>query len=151
MENHAGAILRWLGSSGFEGLDGAVWLRTNFNMPQNWVDKDLVLDLNRIRDYDFTYVNGKLVGTHGKYRGKKIYNSKTTVLHAGKNTIAILVLNYFDKGGIAGYKDTTSILEFIPGEVKQANSLLNGQWKYFIQNDEPPRCRRLPGRLSAVW
>src|SRR5258705_506037 len=47
---------------GFEGLDGAVWLRTSFELPGSWTGKDLVLDLNRIRDHDFTYVNGKIVG-----------------------------------------------------------------------------------------
>src|SRR5699024_1124564 len=42
---------------GFEGLDGAVWFRTTFDLPASWINKDLVLDLNRIRDQDFTYVN----------------------------------------------------------------------------------------------
>ena len=48
---------------GLEGLDGAVWFRTTFELPADWQGKDLVLDLNRIRDHDFTYVNGQLVGT----------------------------------------------------------------------------------------
>src|SRR5678815_1221753 len=48
---------------GFEGLDGAVWLRTSFDLLPEWQGKDLVLYLNRIRDQDFTYVNGKLVGS----------------------------------------------------------------------------------------
>lgn len=29
---------------------------------ENWIGKDLILDLNRIRDQDFTYINGQLVG-----------------------------------------------------------------------------------------
>jgi alpha-L-fucosidase 2 len=49
--------------AGFEGLDGAVWFRTGFELPANWAGKDLVLDLGRIRDQDFSYVNGKLVGS----------------------------------------------------------------------------------------
>lgn len=53
-------------ASGLPGLDGAVWLRTNFDVPGELLDKELVLDLNRIRDQDFTYVNGNLVGTTGR-------------------------------------------------------------------------------------
>jgi alpha-L-fucosidase 2 len=45
-------------SVGLEGLDGAVWFRTTFDLPEGWQDKNLVLDLNRIRDVDYTYVNG---------------------------------------------------------------------------------------------
>jgi alpha-L-fucosidase 2 len=123
---------------GFEGLDGAVWFRTNFNLPQNWVGKNLVLDLNRIREHDFTYVNGKLVGTMESTEARKYIIPKQQ-LHAGKNTLAILVLNYFDKGGIAGYKDTTRHIGLYPeGESEQNKRSLNGKWKYFIQNDEPP-------------
>ncbi|HEY7162494.1 MAG TPA: glycoside hydrolase N-terminal domain-containing protein, partial [Acidobacteriota bacterium] len=49
-------------AEGLQGLDGAVWFRTSFTLPASWTGKDLILDLNRIRDQDFTYVNGKLVG-----------------------------------------------------------------------------------------
>ena len=132
---------------GFEGLDGAVWFRTNFNLPQNWLGKNLVLDLNRIREYDFTYVNGKLIGTMESTEARKYIIPKQQ-LHAGKNTLAILVLNYFDKGGIAGYKDTTRHIGIYPEEESEQNKQsLNGRWKYFIQNDEPPA----PPRYEADY
>ena len=119
-------------------IDGAVWFRTSFNMPDNWQGKNLVLDLNRIRDEDFTYVNGKLVGTTSSTEGRK-YIIPKGVLKPGKNTIAIQVLNYFDKGGIAGYKDTTRHIGVYPEglDVKKGISLVK-PWKYKIQNDEPP-------------
>ena len=123
---------------GFEGLDGAVWLRTYFELPDNWTGKNLVLDLNRIRDQDFTYVNGKLVGSIETNEPRKYTIAKEN-LHAGKNCIAILVLNYTDKGGLAGYKDTTRHIGLYPQGGNEQNSIsLNGYWKYFIQNDEPP-------------
>jgi alpha-L-fucosidase 2 len=56
---------------GFEGLDGAIWLRTSFMLPDDWIDKELVLDLNRIRDHDYTYINGKLVGSQQDNEGRK--------------------------------------------------------------------------------
>jgi len=123
---------------GFEGLDGAVWLRTYFELPDAWTGKDLVLDLNRIRDQDFTYVNGKLVGSIEANEPRKYTIAKEN-LHAGRNCVAILVLNYIDKGGLAGYKDTTRHIGLYPQGGNEQNSIsLNGYWKYFIQNDEPP-------------
>ncbi len=122
---------------GFEGLDGAVWLRTNFILQDDWIDKELVLDLNRIRDHDYTYLNGKLVGEQQNNEGRK-YSIAKNSLHKGKNSIAILVLNFFDKGGVYGYKDTTKHIGIYPLNNEEAKISLNGQWKYFVQDDSPP-------------
>ncbi|MBL7738000.1 MAG: glycoside hydrolase N-terminal domain-containing protein [Chitinophagaceae bacterium] len=124
-------------AAGFEGLDGAVWLRTHFELPANWAGKELVLDLNRIRDGDLTYVNGKLIGTQENTEARR-YRIPGDVLHPGKNVIAIQVLNYFDKGGITGYKDTIRHIGVYPLGEESLKVSLNGQWRYFIQNDEPP-------------
>jgi alpha-L-fucosidase 2 len=124
-------------SVGFEGLDGAVWLRTTFLLPDDWAGQDLVLDLNRVRDQDFTYVNGKLIGSMNSDAPRK-YVIPKEVLTKGKNVIAVQVLNYFDKGGIAGYKDAGRHIGLYP-QGKEKNKLsLDGNWKYFIQDDEPP-------------
>jgi len=122
---------------GFEALDGAVWLRTSFEMPARWNGKNVALDVNRIRDYDLTYVNGKLIGTQNNGDPRK-YVIPANVLHAGKNVIAIQVINYFDKGGIAGYKDTTKKIGVYPVGEEQNKISLNGLWKYFIQSDDAP-------------
>jgi len=124
-------------AAGFEGLDGAVWLRTSFELPASWNGKDVALELNRVRDYDLTYINGKLIGTQQNTEARK-YIIPASVLHEGKNIIAVQVINYFDKGGIAGYKDTARHIGVYPVGDEAAKISLNGQWKYFIQNDEPP-------------
>jgi alpha-L-fucosidase 2 len=122
---------------GFQGLDGAVWLRTSFNLPGSWKGEDLILDLNRIRDQDFTYVNGKLIGSMQSTEPRKYVIPKDALV-PGKNVIAVQVLNNFDKGGIAGYKDTARHIGVYPkGQEGQKISLVK-QWKYLIQNDIPP-------------
>jgi alpha-L-fucosidase 2 len=129
-------------AAGFEGLDGAVWVRTYFDLPAAWNGKNLVLDLNRIRDHDFTYINGKQVGTMESNEARRYIIPKEH-LHTGRNTLAIQVLNYFDKGGVAGYKDTTRHIGIYPeGEDPASILSLHGNWKYFIQNDEPPAVPR---------
>lgn len=122
---------------GFEALDGAVWLRTSFVLPDNWNKKEMVLDLNRIRDNDYTYVNGTLVGSQQNAEGRK-YTVDKKLLHKGVNTIAILVLNFSDKGGVYGYKDTTQHIGIYPVRKEKEKISLNGQWKYFTVNDNPP-------------
>ena len=128
----------WETVNGMEGLDGAVWFRTNFEVPEEWLGKNLVLDLNRLRDQDFTYINGKLIGTSDGTDPRKYIISKNAIVK-GKNTIAIQVLNYFDKGGIAGYKDTSRHIGIYPEGSNAHNEIsLSKTWKYKIQNDEPP-------------
>ena len=122
---------------GFEGLDGAVWLRTSFELPASWSAKELILDLNRISNYDLTYINGKLIGSQENNEPRK-YKIPKDLLHAGKNNIAIQVLNYADKGGIQGYKDTTKHIGIYSANDESTKISLKGQWKYFIQDDDPP-------------
>ncbi|WP_316739464.1 glycosyl hydrolase family 95 catalytic domain-containing protein [Pedobacter aquatilis] len=123
---------------GLANLDGAVWFRTSFDVPADWKGKDLILDLNRIRDQDFTYLNGKLIGNTDNLEPRK-YTVPASVIKVGKNIIAIQVLNYYDKGGIAGYKDTSKKIGIYPkgSSVEQGISLVK-EWKYKIQNQEPP-------------
>ena len=122
---------------GFGGLDGAVWLRTSFVLPDNWQETDMIADFNRIRDHDYTYVNGVLVGSQQNNEGRK-YKVAKNLLHKGKNSIAILVLNFFDKGGIYGYKDTSIHIGIYPEGKEKEKIPLEGQWKYFVVNDNPP-------------
>lgn len=122
---------------GFDGLDGAVWLRIGFELPADWNGKDLSLDLNRIRDLDYTYVNGKLVGSTDTDK-PRLYTIPKENLHPGVNVIAIQVINFDNKGGVYGYKDTTRHIGVYPvGEAKSLLSL-NGEWRYFIQDNDPP-------------
>lgn len=125
-------------SVGLANLDGAVWFRTTFDLPENWSGRDLILDLNRIRDQDFTYINGQLIGNTDNPDPRK-YTIPGKLLTKGKNTIAIQVLNYYDKGGLAGYKDVSKKIGIYPpgGSVDNGISLAK-DWKYFIQDTQPP-------------
>jgi alpha-L-fucosidase 2 len=130
---------------GLANLDGAVWFRTTFEVSDNWAGKDLILDLNRIRDQDFTYINGQLVGNTDNTEPRK-YTISAKLIKKGKNVIAIQVLNYFDKGGLAGYKDTTKNIGIYPvgASMEQGVSLVK-DWKYKIQDENPPAVPQYQG------
>ena len=120
---------------GFEGLDGAVWLRTDFDLPAGMAGKNMVLSVGRIRDMDFTYVNGKLVGSAADATNRK-YTIPAGLLHTGKNTIAIQVINFFDKGGLTTVKEKLAI--YLEGGRAADGIALKPEWKYWIQDDNPP-------------
>lgn len=146
---------------GFEGVDGAVWFRNTFEVPADWAGKGLVLSLGRMRDVDFTYVNGELVGSKDNADYRK-YNIPAKLLHAGKNTISIQVINYNDKGGLTsnahelavypqGYQLMDEKIARVSGKADVAVDItgnnikvvkLSGNWKYWIQNDNPPQFPR---------
>jgi alpha-L-fucosidase 2 len=124
----------WEVYDGFEGLDGAVWLRTSFDVSADMAGKNMVLSIGRVRDVDFTYVNGKLIGSSNNTKDRK-YTIPAGTLKSGKNTIAIQVFNFFDKGGLTTVKQPFAVYP----EDEPAKAIpLKSEWKYFIQNNNPP-------------
>lgn len=126
-------------TAGRESLDGSVWFRIKFQLPKNWVGKAMKLDLGRIRDLDFTYVNGKLVGSTESTTNKRSYTIDANLLQAGENTIAIQVLNFYDKGGFIGVKEDRKVFVVYPIEQSPEQGVeLPLVWKYFVQHQMPP-------------
>ncbi|MBD1420588.1 glycoside hydrolase N-terminal domain-containing protein [Sphingobacterium chuzhouense] len=122
---------------GLEGVDGAIWFRTTFTLTAADLTSDWELDLNRVRQDDYTYVNGHLVGHEKGDQEKRLYNIPKENLREGKNVVAVQVINLAGKGGISGYKDTRN-----PIGLKNANGKfisLVGQWKYWIQDADVPK------------
>src|SRR5699024_405320 len=126
-------------NAGLEGRDGAVWFQTHFELPKDWKGQDLTLKLGRIRDQDFTYVNGKQIGsTQGKDQHRS-YTIPASYLAPGTNTIAIQVINYFDKGGFTGFEDSDQSLMVYPERAdRQEGISLNRKWSYEPQDLQPP-------------
>ena len=124
-------------AAGLQGIDGAVWFRTTFDVPERWQGHDLVLDLGRIRDIDFTYVNGQRVGSGEGISKKRFYTIKASLLKPGNNVIAIQVINFDDKGGLTGTKGSDKLLLYLDTREPQAIALPE-KWKYKVQDEEAP-------------
>ncbi|WP_183558993.1 glycosyl hydrolase family 95 catalytic domain-containing protein [Mucilaginibacter sp. SP1R1] len=125
----------WEATAGFEGLDGAVWLRTTVDVPAEMVNRNMMLSIGRVRDMDFTYINGKLIGSTTNSANRK-YAIPSGLLHPGKNTIAVQVINFFDKGGLTTVKEKFAV--YVEGTNPETGILLKPEWKYWIQDDNPP-------------
>jgi alpha-L-fucosidase 2 len=125
--------------AGLEGEDGAVWFRNSFQLPHAWKGKNLVIELGRIRDVDFTYINGKQIGSSEGITEKRKYTIDASLLKKGKNEIAIQVFNYYDKGGLIGVKGDQKTFIVYPEGTSAGNAIQLGHtWKYWIQNNKPP-------------
>ncbi|GAB4024605.1 glycoside hydrolase family 95 protein [Spirosoma gilvum] len=125
--------------AGLEGLDGAVWFRTTFELPEAWAGKDVVLDMGRIRDQDFTYLNGELVGSDEGIAKNRRYKIPAAKLRTGKNQLAIQVINLFDKGGFIGIKTSQPTFVVYPvGQQPTDGVPLSRSFHYWIQDENPP-------------
>lgn len=126
-------------SAGLEGLDGAVWFKTTFELPAAWAGKNLTLSLGRIRDVDVTYVNGTQVGTDEGISKKRRYQVPAAVLRPGVNQLLVQVINFYDKGGLIGVKEQQPVLVVYPEDADPATGVpLNPAWQYWVQDDKPP-------------
>lgn len=119
---------------GLEGLDGSVWFRTTFEAPAGWVGKKLVLDISRVRDVDFTFINGQLIGS-SEGNDARVYRVPAGTVKPGENTVAIQVINFDNKGGVVRRSPMAIYPEGATGDEKIS---LQKSWKYFIQDSNPP-------------
>lgn len=110
-------------------FDGVVWFRKNVEIPTEWINKDLILELGPIDDMDRTYVNGQLVGSHEKsgfWQIDRVYEIPAEIVNDENLTIAVRVLDNQGGGGIYGDKEK---LNLHPANSDEKISL-TGEWKY---------------------
>lgn len=95
---------RWRGTVENDSYNGYAWYRRHFQVPAEWGQTKATLSIGSIDDMDWTYVNGKLVGTTSGDRAfeqARQYEIPEGLLKPdADNVIAIRVLDYGGVGGI---------------------------------------------------
>lgn len=92
--------------AGWTGLDGVAWYRTTFDLSDAQAARGVRLSLGRIDDSDDTWVNGVAVGgLRDQWNTPRRYKVPATALHAGRNTLAVRVIDGGGGGGIHGAPD----------------------------------------------
>ncbi|WP_099466784.1 sialate O-acetylesterase [Konateibacter massiliensis] len=108
-----------------DSYKGSIWFAKEFEVPEEWEGKEVLLRLGAIIDGDTTYVNGVMVGyTDYRYPPRK-YLLPPDLLHSGKNVVTIHMFSDAQPGG------------FMPGkkyglEYRGKFISLEGEWKYKI-------------------
>ena len=145
LQNDPGITEKWfLGNIGFEktmsvpddwintdlsDLDGSVWFKYEFFLPEDIGSTAGILSLGKIDDADISWVNGIKVGQTNGYMIDRVYNLEEGVLKPGKNNIVVNVVDYARSGGINGPKDVLFI------KVGDKKYPLSGNWNYKIAVD----------------
>jgi sialate O-acetylesterase len=108
-DDRAWRTLRVPGMWQRQGLafNGVVWFRKWFELPRELAGEELRLSLGAIDDFDHTYVNGVLVGSHPKGTEQactipRRYTVPAGVLREGMNLLAVRVFDHVGEGGFVG-------------------------------------------------
>jgi sialate O-acetylesterase len=119
-------------------IDGAVWFRKTVEVPATWAGKDLALGLGPIDDFDITYFNGAKVGAIGRetpnfYMTPRKYTIPGSLVHAGRNLIAVRVFDHYGEGGFGGTAAEMSL-----GLAGASSITLAGDWLYKVEMSVEP-------------
>ncbi|MFA7288506.1 MAG: sialate O-acetylesterase [Melioribacteraceae bacterium] len=109
--------------------DGVIWFRKKIEIPNEWVGKELVLELGPIDDMDVTYVNGVKVGayeTGGYWQTPRVYTVPKDVAKSNIITIATRVIDNKGGGGIYGQNEMLKIYKKDGGDP----IFIAGEWNY---------------------
>lgn len=118
---------------------GVYWFRKEIDVPASMAGKPAMLWVGRIVDQDFVYLNGELVGTTGYQYPPRIYGVDASAFKAGKNLIAVRVVNQSGKGGFIPDKPYFFAAD---GDTLQ----ISGEWKFKKGADMPPLSFEYPVR-----
>ncbi|MBA3847735.1 MAG: hypothetical protein H0X45_13970, partial [Planctomycetes bacterium] len=108
-------------------FDGVVWFRREIDLPASWAGRDLMLRLGAIDDRDRTWVNGVMIGTTDRHDQGREYRVPGAAVKAGRNLIAIRVLDTGGPGGLWGEPGQLTIE--LPGGAEPALPL-TGPWSW---------------------
>ncbi|MBP7050821.1 MAG: 9-O-acetylesterase, partial [Phycisphaerae bacterium] len=141
-------------------FDGLVWFRKIIEVPESWVGKELTLDLGPIDDMDTTWVNGVKMGAimaSGQWQTPRQYKVGAGVIKAGRNVIAIQVLDTGGGGGVYGQPAQMKIKPAGAGD--DAALSLAGKWRYKVAMDlasmppqpQPPTWANNPNAPTVLY
>ena len=140
-------------------FNGVVWFRRVLELPDTWAGHDLVLGLGAIDDFDHSYFNGELVGSHpkgtpGAYQIQRRYRVPGSLVRAGRNVLAVRVFDHVGEGGFAGPADAMFVATARPGGGRLP---LGGDWRCEVEHRIPlvsmsvfQTCPRRTGRAGQA-
>ncbi|MCW3785943.1 glycoside hydrolase family 95 protein [Plebeiibacterium sediminum] len=123
---------------GLPDMNGAVLFRKTIDIPAQWKGKSLKIHLGKIKDHDFTYINGHLIGTKDESNTNRIYTIPAKFVKTGKNVIAVLINNYVSTGGFNAVRTGPKKMNITPVNFKADPLFIEGNWKYKVIDRKPP-------------
>jgi len=134
-------------NAGLTDLNGVVWFRRTFTLPEKMANQRVVLHLGPIDDSDVAWVNGRKVGeTIDNRRAYRVYPVEANLVKTGRNTLVVRIEDYGSRGGMWG-KPAEVYLQAGNGRIPLA-----GTWNYKIGTEAlpPPPKRVGPNSKPAL-
>lgn len=140
-------------NAGYPDLDGIAWFKKTIDVPASWAGKQLKLNLGPIDDNDVTYFNGSAVDStmkEGSWMAERHYVIPADLVKAGKNFIAVKVIDNAGNGGIYGKKEQ---LKLYPAGWNVNDGIdLSGNWLFKIEAIKPkPAMSNNPNQPSVLY
>jgi sialate O-acetylesterase len=108
-------------------FDGVVWYRSEFALTAAQAAQGGRLALGPADDADVSYVNGQWIGSEAGWNKPRVYAVPAGALRAGRNVLAVGVLDTGGGGGLWGARADKKLM-FADGTVVP----LDGEWRYRI-------------------
>ncbi|MGE5355308.1 MAG: sialate O-acetylesterase [Deltaproteobacteria bacterium] len=107
-------------------IDGVVWIRKKFELNNEDLKSEALLELSTIDDEDITYVNGVEIGRTNLWNIFRKYFIPPGILKKGTNTIAIRIVDTGGGGGIYGDPENVRL------KLGEKTIPLSGKWSYRV-------------------
>lgn len=108
-------------------FDGLVWMRKTIEIPAQWQNKNLSLNLDVIDDNDICYFNGVEIGKTEGWNLQRTYTVPAKLVKSGKAVVVVRIIDTGGGGGIYGDAAKINI------SLDAANKIsLAGDWQYKI-------------------
>ena len=118
-------------------FQGIIYFRKEIEVPAAWAGQDLLLHLGSCDDFDTTYFNNVKVGglgaeTENYYVARRHYKIPGKLVKAGRNVIAVRIMDHFGGGGFTG---TPGEMSIAPAALPKAEPIqLAGTWRYKVEH-----------------
>jgi alpha-L-fucosidase 2 len=123
---------------GLPDMNGGVFFRKHVNIPKSWGNRRVTFCMGHLKDEDFTYINGRLIGSQYAENKDRTYKVPAGVLKPGENVIAVLINNYVSTGGFNGVRHAPYKIYLQPEGIPSDTLTLDGDWKYEVIDADPP-------------
>ncbi len=108
-----------------DGHEGVVWVQREIDLPADWTDKPLVVQLGTISDTDTTWINGQEIGRTDSFEITTRYDIPTGIVRSGRNVITLRITN----AGGGGFQTNGAPMFIHPQSAEEAAIPLSGPWR----------------------
>ena len=115
--------------SSLANFDGSVWYRRAIEVPEDWADRNLLLELGPIDDSDIVWFNGvRIASSVEAWPGPRRYRVPAGIVKPGDAMITVMVIDAGGAGGIPGPANLMKIGPIDRMATTTASIPLAGEW-----------------------